>query len=95
MPDLKIKSICEAIETNNSEAFNVLLKAGASFGPAEEKLIGEQLQFKDYFNSPDCFLTIVEAENLSALKFILRHIKGIPHTDQKPFLDIHRFRQRG
>jgi len=64
-----------AIERNSTQAFNYLLVNGAHFTSFEENAIMQNETFKAYFNSPQCFLIIVESGNFNAFRFIERHIK--------------------
>lgn len=74
-----------AIERNKQAAFGYLLINQASFTDIEKIAISKNDDFKQYFNSPACFLIIIQSKNKEALNFIMRHIKNSSATERKTF----------
>lgn len=91
--DLNIKNphdrraITYAIRHNCPRAFEWLLLNGSKFREKEERNIGRYSEFKSYFNSPSCFLAIVASGNLSAFRFIMRHVEYISPEKKQLFID--------
>jgi hypothetical protein len=76
-----------AIDRESKRSFHYLLRAGATFGVAEQERIAYRPGFKKYFNSPACLLQVVEAGRSSALDFLLKYVENVSPEIQKPFLE--------
>lgn len=75
-----------AMSRNSQQVFRYLLLHGCNFQKEDEASISKNRDFQNYFNSPECFLLIIEAQNKIAFKLIMRHIKSIGEVSQSNFI---------
>lgn len=77
-----------AIRGNCKRAFRYLMEHGAVFGEYAVAVLNESISFKNFFNSPECFLLIVKSTRkiLTAFRTIMRHVETQSDLIQSTFI---------